>query len=120
MNRCLSFSRARVFGLPAEDSAVPKFSPTIIAVFAPRYFSVDLRNENLPKKTYSPKLRVDRRFGAAASSAGHRRGMIANSTEQCQQRSGAGDASRDEYGLNSRVANVELIHNLICELVLIF
>jgi hypothetical protein len=50
MNKCLSCSRARVFGLPAEDSTVPKFSPTITAVFAPRNFSFDSRNENLPKK----------------------------------------------------------------------
>jgi hypothetical protein len=41
---------ARIFWLLAEGGAVPKPVPTITAVFAPRNFSVDSRNENLPKK----------------------------------------------------------------------
>jgi hypothetical protein len=48
------------------------------------YFSVDSRKRESSKKAYSPKLRVDRRSGAAVSSTEHRRGMIA-----CAHRSSA-------------------------------
>jgi hypothetical protein len=38
------------FRLLVQGSAVPKLASTITAVFDPRYFSVDSRNENLPDK----------------------------------------------------------------------
>src|SRR6516162_9198239 len=50
MNRCLSCSRAPVFGLLADGSAVPRPTPTILAVFDTKHFSFDSCKENLPKK----------------------------------------------------------------------
>jgi hypothetical protein len=50
MNRCLSCSRARIFGLFAEGGAIPKPATTILPYSNRRYFSFDSRNENLPEK----------------------------------------------------------------------
>src|SRR6516225_7191804 len=46
----LILARARGFSGCLLRAARFQNSPTITAVFDPRYFSVDLRNENLPKK----------------------------------------------------------------------
>jgi len=46
----LILARARGFSGCLLRAAPFQNSPTITAVFDPRYFSVDSRNENLPKK----------------------------------------------------------------------
>src|SRR5262249_22726280 len=65
------------FRLLAQGSAVPKPAPAITAVFDPRYFPVDSRNENLPNK----RIHQNHAWIAVPvrpfSSTGHRRGMIA-------------------------------------------